>query len=66
MPAPLALTLADRATAQASALPPLLVEAERIAATVKELPDYAEVIANKLVELSPSIFLRRHQNPDQQ
>ena len=34
MPAPLALTLADRATAQASALPPLLVEAERIAATV--------------------------------
>lgn len=34
MPAPLALTLADRASAKASALPPLLVEAERIAATV--------------------------------
>jgi uncharacterized protein (DUF58 family) len=34
MTAPLALTLADRATAQAAALPPLLVEAERIAATV--------------------------------
>ena len=29
-----ALTLADRAAAQARALPPLLVEAERIAATV--------------------------------
>ncbi len=34
MPAPHALNLADRATAQASTLPPILVEAERIAATV--------------------------------